>query len=219
MHIRQTYLHFYTTLIRIAYPSGRRRRRVQWTPHTHASLLLRWIAQWTSHHAILHAQLPPPPDIPQPSHLLKLTFTQTTREYLDRCQSAVKKSLHGTFRKHMRKCNNDQRTIIDDAYQSKQLGKVIQYLTAQAPSHCDLSTLHCPTEGQITDHYRIHRKVTEFFQDWYDVPATLDAAADSLTSTPGWWKTLLYSSTAVGDTHLHQSSAIPPHLQRGLRKA
>ena len=51
------------------------------------------------------------------------------------------------------------------------------------------------------------------------MPATLDAAADSLTSTPGWWKTLLYSSTAVGDTYLHQSSAIPPHLQRGLRKA
>ena len=218
MHIRQTYLHFYTTLIRVAFPCGKRRRRTPWSPHTHRQLLLRWIAQWTAHHAVLHSTMPLPRDIPAPQHILQLQYDMINIQYLNQCRGDIKKSLHATSRHHMRCTHNTLRSKVDDEYQSKHLGKVIQLLTAQPPSHCDLSTLHCPTEGQITDHYRIHCKVTEFFHDWYQVPPDLDPAAAVLTSVPDWWKSLLHPSASPEQQVLHPNSAIPAHLQKGLRK-
>jgi len=115
--------------------------------------------------------------------------------------------------------NNARLAIVNEAYRSKDLAKVIKLLTAQPGDHCDLQTLHCPTKGQITDHFAIHSHVTAFFREWYNSPPDLDAAAQNLTTTPDWWKELLclpeHSSTAP---LLHPLSKIPKHLQQGLRK-
>jgi hypothetical protein len=98
------------------------------------------------------------------------------------------------------------------------MGKVIQLLTDQPLGHCSLQTLHCPTEGQIVDHYRIHSRVTEFFNDWYCTPNDLDPAAEALTTLPDWWKSLLQLHPDTDSTPLHNNSSIPRQLQKGLRK-
>jgi hypothetical protein len=204
MHLRQTFLHFYTTLIRIAFPSGKRRRVTAWSEHTHRALLLRWLTQWTTHHAVLHSTMPLPSDLPPPNHILQMSFNMIDLTYLQACRTAVKKSLHFTARHNMRRANNSMRSHIDIAYQNKKLGRVIQLLTGQPTSHCSLNTLHCPSEGHIVDHYKIHCRVTEFFHDWYQVPHDLDPAADSLTSLPDWWRSLL---------HVPSTATIPPLIR------
>ena len=113
---------------------------------------------------------------------------------------------------------NLQHREVLDAHNSKQLGKVIRLLTAQPPQSCNLHTLHCPTEGQITDHFRIHIKVTEFFSNWYQAPPDMDPSTEALTTTPDWWKQLLSIPSGSQYKGLHPNSAIPPDLQIGLRK-
>ena len=190
--IRQAHLHFYTMLLRLAFPKGRRRRSCNWSQHTFRTLLTKWIAQWTTYHAPLLAAMPHITDLPSPRHLLSLSFSDITEEHLVRQRNVVKRTLHGAHRTHMLRTNNEQLTKVTNAHQSKELGTVIRLLLAQPEHHCDLATIHSPTEGQITDHFRIHSLVTSFFADWYHTPPTLDNAARELTSTPNWWKTLLH---------------------------
>ena len=218
VRIRQTYLHFYTMLTRIAYPKGRRKRTTPWTPHTYQMLLVRWLAQWTTHHAPLHATMPHLTDLPAPKLLLSMSFPDITEHFLTEHRQLIKRSLHGTQRIHMQRTNNERLETISSAHHAKALGKVITLLTAQPTHHCDLSTLHSPTEGQITDHYRIHNLVTSFFTDWYRAPPSLDPAAETLTHTPMWWKELLHIPAGDHCQGLHPNSSIPMKLQEGLHK-
>ena len=119
----------------------------------------------------------------------------------------------------MCRTQNERLEHVKNAHQWNALGKVISLLTAQPASHCDLHTLHCPTSGQITDHYEIHSRVTSFFNQWYEAPLDVDAAAYELTHTPRWWKQLLDIPAESANVGLHPKSAIPQHLQQGLRKA
>ena len=153
--------------VTVAYPKGRRKRVTTWTRHTHRALIIKWLVQWTTHNAILHAAMPTLMDIMDPKHLLTLPYELLTEQYLREQRTHIKRTLHGTHRTQMRKNANARHTQVLNAHHSKALGEVIRLLTAQPSSHCDLNTLHCPTEGQITDHYRIHAKVTAFFTNWY----------------------------------------------------
>jgi hypothetical protein len=217
--IRQTYLHFYTMLLRAAFPKGRRRRLTSWTPHSHRTLLTNWIVTWTIKHASIHAAMVPPIDLQHPRHLFSLRFEELTEAHFKQQRALIKKSLHGTFRTQMQASANIRHMDVLTAHNSKQLGRVIQLLTAQPPQHCDLHTLHCPTEGQITDHYRVHSKVTDFFSNWYQAPTDMDPSTEALTMTPDWWKQLLTPHCDSQPFILHPNSSIPPHLQSGLRKA
>jgi len=216
--IRQSYMHFYTMILRAAFPKGKRRRLTSWTSHTHRASLTNWIVQWTLKHAPLHAAMPTLSNLQHPRHLLSLPFAALTEAHMKHQRAIIKRSLHGTFRSHMIARDDLKHREVLDAHNSRQLGKVIQLLTAQPPEHCNLHTLHCPTQGQITDHFRIHIKVTEFFTNWYQAPTDMDPSNDALTTTTNWWKELLSSPTDSQPTLLHPNSAIPLHLQIGLRK-
>jgi len=215
---RQSYMHFYTMLLRAAFPKGKRRRTSAWSVHSYRQILTSWITQWTIQHAPIHATMPPPTDLRHPRQLLSLTFEQISESYLQTQRTLIKRTLHGTLRTHMQRQANAHYTDVLQAHNSRSLGKVIQLLTCQPNLHCDLNTLHCPSEGQITEHFRIHNKVTEFFSQWYQAPTDMDPSTEALTITPDWWKQLLQppSSEFKG---LHPSSAIPTNLQVGLRKA
>jgi hypothetical protein len=119
----------------------------------------------------------PPSDLPHPRHLLSMTFNAITEVYIQQQRSSVKRTLHGAFRTHMQNKANLKHMDVLNAHNSKQLGKVIQLLTDQPSQHCDLQTLHCPTEGQISDHFRVHVKVTEFFANWYQAPTEIGRAS------------------------------------------
>ena len=193
-------------LLRLAFPKGRKRRTSPWSQHSYRSLLTKWITQWTIHHAPLHSAMATLSDLPSPRQLLRLPFASITEEYIVQHINLIKRSLHGAHRRQMMITNNARLTKITNAHQSKELGTVIRLLTAQPEHHCDLTTIHCPTEGQITDHYRIHSSVTSFFNDWYQAPSSLDEAARQLTTTPNWWKTLLQPSSTDTPKSLHTES-------------
>ncbi len=186
-------------LIRLAYPKGKKRRSKAWFVHSFRQLLAHWTVQWTVQHAALHATMPSLIDLPHPRHLLSCSYSQLSEDYMKQQRLYIKRTLQGTLRQTMQRQSNFQHRRILDVANSRQLGTVIKLLTACPTSHCDLTTLHCPTEGQITDHFRIHSKVTEFFSDWYQAPPDMDPSAIALNTIPDWWRQLLQAPQNSND--------------------
>jgi hypothetical protein len=213
---------FYENLIRIAFPSGRRRMRCKWNGETYQVILTKVIQQWrTFHRDKLDAvtAFSPVRAVASPTALQQLNFHEISLEYLLQQITQIKGLLQGKRRATMRDEQNANLHEREELRKIGQLGKLIELLTCNPPNELDLQTLPCPTAGQIADHYVIQRTLNEYFQGWYAIPTDLDPAATRLATDPVWHSALYVYVPEVHDgVPLHPESNIPVDMQEGLRK-
>ena len=220
--IMRAYMSFYENLIRLAFPSGRRRRRCQWDQESYQSRLSHWLQQWTKHHRKILNELTPlskASKLLAPAHVQYLSFHELSLHHVSRQLKDIKHMLHGSKRAEMRTNQNDELRHREELRKKKQLGTLIELLTYDPKRDLDLQTLPCPTRGQVVDHYENQRTLNKYFHDWHAIPPDLDPAAHHLAHKPLWWTTLLqYDAEDDANKPLHPDSSIPTALQDGLRK-
>ena len=93
----QSYLAFYTTLLKVAHPEGIRRRHQPWIALNYQRLLTKWLTVWTKRYAKIHLQVARPVDILLPTHLQFQSFYDISRGYVAKQVLDIKAKLHGTM--------------------------------------------------------------------------------------------------------------------------
>ena len=190
--ILKAYLTFYHNLIRLAFPSGRRKNKSRWTSISYQSHLTRLINEWTKHYrSILAQMLPSSPAhyMKAPAHLQYMDFYQITKAYIAVQLKMLKSEMHGADRSEMRLTQNSTIRYHDQLRAQGKLAMLIRLLTGDPDYELDLQTLPV---GQIVEHYEIQRRINQYFEDWHAIPKTLDPAARHLAVDPLWWLTLLH---------------------------
>jgi len=218
----QSYLFFYTNMLRLAFPAGRKRWADPWEADSYQRLLQQWLHKWRKRYGqILNkiTDFSPAARLPCPSHLSQKSFHSISREYLIHKRKQVQACLHVTNRERMREKVNPAIRRIDKMRCAHDLGKVIKALTGKEAGSLDLQSLPSKSHGQITDPVEVQQLLNTHFHDWHAIPKTLDPAAALLANNPQYWKHLL-SYTPNGKIQLlNKKSNLPPALQDSLRRA
>jgi hypothetical protein len=139
----QAYLSFYSNLVRLAFPSGRRRNRCRWSSTTYQVHLTRLTSQWTKRYLIS-----PVAGLLAPQHLAYLNYHRITLPKLAIQISLIKAKMHGSARLEMRINTNAARRQLEILRMDGKVGMIIKLLTGDPPQDLDLQTLPCPIEGQ-----------------------------------------------------------------------
>jgi hypothetical protein len=56
----KTNINFYKNVLRVAFPSGKKRRSTSWTSFSFSRLITEWHHDWKTKHAAVLSQIPPP---------------------------------------------------------------------------------------------------------------------------------------------------------------